>query len=160
MIKHLNYLIANGEVSNEQILSIKITKRKGDFKMQGTVKFYDKTKGWGFITLDNKDYFVHYSNLQMKGHKELNQQDIVWFEVSDPDDRGRIQAVNVKPILTLAMVLKELKKEGLHIMRIGDNKGIHSWYVVDKSNKLVVDKEMNLSELAAFSGYDVEELPA
>lgn len=33
--------------------------------MRGTVKFFDKQKGWGFIAGDNgTDYFVHYSNLK------------------------------------------------------------------------------------------------
>lgn len=36
-------------------------KRKGEILiMRGTVKFFDKTKGWGFITdSDGKDVFVH-----------------------------------------------------------------------------------------------------
>lgn len=125
--------------------------------MQGTVKFFDKVKGWGFITSDSKDYFVHYSNLQMKGHKELNTNDIVDFEVSNPDEKGRIQAVNVKPVLTLVMVLRELKKKELHIMRICDDKGAHGWYVVDKSKKPVSDKEMDLLELAEYAGFKLIE---
>lgn len=125
--------------------------------MQGKVKFFDKAKGWGFITSDNKDYFVHYSQLQMKGHKELNPQDIVDFEISDPDEKGRIQAVNVKPVLTLAMVLHELKKKGLHIMRIRDDKGTHGWYVVDKSEKPVSDKEMDLLDLAEYARFNIIE---
>lgn len=125
--------------------------------MQGTVKFFDKAKGWGFITSDSKDYFVHYSQLQMKGHKELNPQDIVDFEVHDPDEKGCIQAVNVNPVLTLAMVLHELKKEGLHLMRIRDDKGLHGWYVVDKSEKPVSDKRMDLLELAEFARFKLIE---
>lgn len=125
--------------------------------MQGKVKFFIKAKGWGFITSDSKDYFVHYSQLQMKGHKWLNPQDIVDFEISDPDEKGRMQAVNVKPVLTLAMVLHELKKEGLHIMRMRDDKGLHGWYVVNKSEKLVVDKEMDLLKLAEYVGFNIIE---
>lgn len=93
----------------------------------------------------------------MKGHKELNPQDIVDFEISDPDEKGRIQAVNVKPVLTLVMVLHELKKKGLHIMRMRDDKGTHGWYVVDKSDKPVVDKEMDLLEVAEYAGFNIIE---
>lgn len=128
--------------------------------MQGTVKFFHENRGWGFITSGNKDYFVHYSKIDMPGRKLLLSDDIVDFEVSDPDENGRVQAVNVRPILTRQMVVHELAKEGLHIMRIGDDKGIHGWYVVDKSDKPVIDKEMDFLEVAAFAGYDTEDLSA
>ena len=66
--------------------------------MKGTVKFFDRTKGWGFITDENKnDVFVHYSNIQMEGRKSLNQNDIVDFEIGEGKD-GRTQAVNVKVV--------------------------------------------------------------
>lgn len=63
--------------------------------MKGTVKFFDGTKGWGFITDENKnDVFVYYSNIQMEGRKSLNQNDVVEFEIGEGKD-GRTQAVNV-----------------------------------------------------------------
>lgn len=66
--------------------------------MKGTVKFFDRTKGWGFITDDNKnDVFVHYSNITMEGRKSLNQNDVVEFEIGEGKD-GRTQAVNVKVV--------------------------------------------------------------
>lgn len=68
--------------------------------MQGTVKFFHENRGWGFITSGNKDYFVHYSHINMPGRKLLSSDDIVNFEVSDPDENGKAQAVNVQPILT------------------------------------------------------------
>lgn len=40
--------------------------------MKGTVKFFDVTKGWGFITGDDKkDHFVHYSSIVMDGEKAV-----------------------------------------------------------------------------------------
>lgn len=66
--------------------------------MKGTVKFFDRTKGWGFITDDNKnDVFVHYSNITMEGRKSLNQNNVVEFEIGEGKD-GRTQAVNVKVV--------------------------------------------------------------
>lgn len=124
--------------------------------MRGKVKFFDKAKGWGFITRkDGLDYFVHYSNLNMSGFKTLESGDIVSFE-GGMDGNNRICAINVTPILTHGMVVHELSKEGLHIMRIGNDKGVHGWYVVDKSDNPVADKEMDLKELAAYVGFDVE----
>ena len=126
--------------------------------MQGTVKFFDNSKGWGFITRDDGiDYFVHFTSILMQGRKQLSEGDIVDFEIGN-DTTGREQAVNVQPILTLAMVTHELSKEELHPMRIIDDKGKHGWYVADKEDNPVIDKEMSLLEVAAYAGIDVEGL--
>lgn len=62
--------------------------------MKGTVKFFDGTKGWGFITDESgNDVFVHYSSIQMEGSKSLNQNDVVEFEIGEDKD-GRTQAVS------------------------------------------------------------------
>lgn len=124
--------------------------------MQGTVKFFNKTKGWGYIKADDgKEYFVHYSQIQMEGFRTLNADDIVSFEVSEPDENNRIYAANVCPVLTLAMVMHELKKDKLHVMRSKEGKGAHKWHVVDKSDHPVVDKEMDLMELAKYAGFTI-----
>lgn len=128
--------------------------------MQGTVKFFDKKKGWGYIKADDgKEFFSHYTQIQMKGYKSLDNGDIVSFEVSK-DENNRIHAINIQPVLTLAMVLHELKKDKLHIMRVRDDKGIHGWYVVDKSNQPVDNKEMDLVGLAEFAGFEIVQLSA
>lgn len=126
--------------------------------MTATTKWFNTQKGYGFITdLDSKeDLFVHHSNIVMDGFRYLNEDDIVNYDVGT-NNNGREQAVNVRPILTRQMVVHELAKEGLHIMRIGDDKGIHGWYVVDKSDKPVVDKEMDFLEMAAYAGFSISE---
>lgn len=54
--------------------------------MKGTVKFFDRTKGFGFISGDDgKEYFVHQSALD-EG-VSLNDNDSVEFEV-EQGDRG------------------------------------------------------------------------
>ncbi len=129
--------------------------------MQGKVKFWQKSRGWGYIKADDgKEYFAHYSQIQMDGFKTLDADDIVSFEVSEPDENKRIHALNVKPVLTLAMVLQKLKKKKLHVMRVKDDKGIHGWYVVDKSNQPVDNKEMDLVGLAEFAGFEIVQLSA
>lgn len=129
--------------------------------MQGTIKFFQKSRGWGYIKADDgKEYFVHYSQIKMDGFRTLNAGDIVSFEISEPDENNRIHAINVKPILTLAMVVHELKKDKLHVMRMRDDKGIHGWYVVDKSGKPVIDKEMDLIGLAEYAGFEIHLLSA
>ena len=52
-------------------------------RFKGTVKWFDKKKGFGFITSDNggSDLFVHYSSINSKGFKVLNEGDRVEFEV-------------------------------------------------------------------------------
>ena len=60
--------------------------------MNGTVKFFDATKGYGFIAADDgKDYFVHMSGLQ-EG-LNIGEGDSVTFDV-EQGDRGP-KAVNV-----------------------------------------------------------------
>jgi len=60
--------------------------------MNGTVKFFNDEKGWGFISPEDgsKDIFVHHSSCS----QPLNDGDNVTFEVED-SDRGP-KAVNVQ----------------------------------------------------------------
>lgn len=51
---------------------------------QGTVKWFNEAKGFGFIEQDNgPDVFVHFSQIQGDGFKTLNEGDHVSFDVSD-----------------------------------------------------------------------------
>ena len=50
---------------------------------QGTVKWFNATKGYGFITSDEgKDVFVHFSSIQCDGFKSLDECQRVTFEVT------------------------------------------------------------------------------
>ena len=51
---------------------------------QGTVKWFNDQKGYGFITPDGgkKDVFVHYSAVQGDGFKTLKEGELVQFEIT------------------------------------------------------------------------------
>ncbi|PLX42889.1 MAG: cold-shock protein [Hyphomicrobiales bacterium] len=67
-------------------------------RVTGTVKFFNHTKGYGFIAPEDgsKDVFVHASALERSGLGPLNDGDKVTFEIED-DPRGRgKQAANIE----------------------------------------------------------------
>jgi len=52
--------------------------------LQGTVKWFNAAKGFGFIEQDNgTDVFVHYSAIKSQGYKSLDEGARVEFEVVD-----------------------------------------------------------------------------
>jgi CspA family cold shock protein len=59
-------------------------------RQTGTVKFFNTSKGFGFITPDgaSKDVFVHVSALQQSGISQLNDGQRVSFE-TEPDRQGK-----------------------------------------------------------------------
>ena len=65
---------------------------------QGTVKWFDNAKGYGFVSRDNggKDVFVHHSAIEGTGYKSLDEGQKVQFEVTQ-GQKGD-QAVNVVKI--------------------------------------------------------------
>ena len=121
--------------------------------MKGTVKFFDGTKGWGFITDENKnDVFVHYSNITMEGRKSLDENDIVDFEIGEGKD-GRSQAVNVQPILTMQMIEKSLEEERLYVKNTKDQYGVTKYIVCNSENVVQTDEHgMSFAELVAYAG--------
>ena len=71
---------------------------KGGFMAQGTVKWFNAEKGFGFITPDegSTDLFVHFSAIQAKGYKRLDENQRVSFDVEE-GAKGP-QATNVSKI--------------------------------------------------------------
>ena len=52
--------------------------------MKGTVKWFNATKGYGFITTEEgKDVIAHYNAIEMEGFKTLDEGQAVEFEVVD-----------------------------------------------------------------------------
>ena len=67
-------------------------------RLKGTVKWFNNSKGYGFIGRDDggADIFVHYSAITSEGYKSLDEGDQVEFEVVQ-GPKGQ-QAANVKKI--------------------------------------------------------------
>jgi CspA family cold shock protein len=66
----------------------------------GTVKWFNGTKGYGFITPDNggSDVFVHISAVERAGLKSLNDGQKVSFDEEMDARKGKTAAVNIKPL--------------------------------------------------------------
>jgi CspA family cold shock protein len=51
-------------------------------KIRGTVKWFNESKGFGFIESNGKDYFVHFSAISGSGFKTLAEGTAVMFKAS------------------------------------------------------------------------------
>lgn len=63
----------------------------------GTVKFFDESKGYGFITNEagGNDAFVHISAVQAAGMTTLDKEQRVTYDL-EQDQRGKTSAVNLQ----------------------------------------------------------------
>lgn len=65
---------------------------------QGTVKWFNADKGFGFITPDDggADVFAHFSAIQSGGYRSLDENQRVEFDVTE-GQKG-LQAENIRPL--------------------------------------------------------------
>ena len=76
----------------------KIYNRRGREMSQGTVKWFNAEKGYGFIANDEggDDVFVHFSAIQAEGYRKLKEGQKVSFEIeTDPKNPDKLRAINV-----------------------------------------------------------------
>ncbi|HOU28720.1 MAG TPA: cold shock domain-containing protein [Thermoleophilia bacterium] len=65
---------------------------------EGTVKWFNAAKGYGFISReDGDDLFVHFREIQMDGFRTLDEGDHVSFDVTEGQN-GKMQASNVRKV--------------------------------------------------------------
>ena len=87
-------------------------------QVQGTVKWFNKEKGFGFINIENeeRDIFVHYSQIQIVGYKELFENDVVKFDLIEKE--SGLQAINVKKIKSNSTNIQGNKKGSITKMLV------------------------------------------
>lgn len=65
-------------------------------RMQGTVKWFNGDKGYGFIsTEDGPDVFAHYSEIQATGYRSLNEGDRVEFTMTQGEKGPQASAITI-----------------------------------------------------------------
>lgn len=66
----------------------------------GTVKWFNETKGYGFITPDagGSDVFVHVSAVERSGLRGLNEGQKISYELEPDRKTGKSAAVNLKTL--------------------------------------------------------------
>ena len=63
---------------------------------QGTVKWFNESKGYGFIQKENgEDIFVHHTGIQSEGFRTLNEGDKVEFDIEQTQKGPRAISVTV-----------------------------------------------------------------
>jgi CspA family cold shock protein len=63
---------------------------------QGTVKWFNAEKGYGFIAVDGgQDVFVHYSAIQADGYRSLDEGQRVEFEVTQGNKGPQADQVRI-----------------------------------------------------------------
>ncbi len=81
----------------DQHISSDSSEESEELTTQGTVKFFNAEKGFGFISREGgDDVFVHFSNIQGSGYKTLDEGQHVEFDVA-PGRKGE-EAQNVRVV--------------------------------------------------------------
>lgn len=130
--------------------------------MNGIVKWFDRRKGYGFIIdKDDHEIFIHQTQIKMNGFRFLYSGDIVSFELGEGKGDS-LQAINVKPLITLPLIKSALREKGMYCKSKRDSYDSTHWYnvwfVTDEFGTLMSREEgLSIYELAELAGFDVEK---
>src|SRR4030042_353166 len=92
---------------------------------QGTVKWFNESKGFGFITAeDGTDVFVHHTSIEGSGFKTLAEGDKVSFDIEKGPKGPKVINAVVRPILQLLSLPLIMLTLGLFLLFIN---GITLW---------------------------------
>ena len=73
---------------------------------QGRVKWFNNTKGYGFITRENAaDIFVHYSAIQQDGYRSLREGQLVEFTIGEGP-----KGIQADDVTVIGPAIREQKK--------------------------------------------------
>ncbi len=88
--------IASGVATRDVSVSFSFQELKETFVAKGIVKWFNPTKGYGFIKPDvgNQDVFVHISAVEHAGLSTLNENQKIEYELVE--NRGKASAENLK----------------------------------------------------------------
>jgi len=85
-----------GLIECSHVAGLKVSKETP--MAQGTVKWFDDAKGFGFIAREvGADVFVHHSGIEGSGFRSLSEDQVVEFDLG-PSRKGGEQATNVRVI--------------------------------------------------------------
>ena len=76
----------------------------------GIVEWFSQQRGYGFISFDNRDFFVHWKDIIGTGFRTLLDNEEVTFEV-DHDEQGRTRAINVRRDKESEMLYKRQRRQ-------------------------------------------------
>ena len=78
----------------------------------GTVKFFNEQKGYGFIQPEGggQDAFVHITAVERAGMRSLRQDQRISYDLEE-DRRGKMSAVNLKPVDDAAQPAEQAQSE-------------------------------------------------
>jgi len=74
------------------------------------VKWFNRSKGYGFLTDGREDYFVHHSDMEVEGYRYLTMGEYVRGEVEEMSD-GRKKVVKVKAGMEWGRLVCEMERK-------------------------------------------------
>jgi len=97
LLEYLTSATVGAAATKERASALTMQESGENKKMTGRCKWFDCEKGYGFISVDgeDRDYFVHQSDIYAPGYRSLAQGETLEFSVATDERTGKIKAVEV-----------------------------------------------------------------